>query len=71
MSVSSYLSPRFPVMRVVWAASTPIWMTFTGASSPSEGYTQGAKDETHWRKLDGAWSSAPWPAATLWVAAST
>jgi hypothetical protein len=41
MSVSSYLSPRFPVMRVVWAASTPIWMTFTGTSSLYEGCTQG------------------------------
>jgi hypothetical protein len=39
MSVSSYLSPSFPVMRVVWAASAPIWMIFTGTSSLSEGCT--------------------------------
>jgi hypothetical protein len=39
MSVSSYLSPRFPMMPVVWAASALIWMTFTGLSSPSEGCT--------------------------------
>jgi hypothetical protein len=57
MSVSSYLSPRFPVMRVVWATSASIEMTFMGMSSLFEGCTRGAKDETHWRNLDGAWSS--------------
>jgi hypothetical protein len=54
MSVSFYLSPRFPMMRVVWTTSAPIWMTFTGTSSLSEGYTRGAKDEMHWHELDGA-----------------
>jgi hypothetical protein len=71
MSTSSYLSPRFPTTRVVWVASAPIWMTFTGTSSPSEGCTQGAEDEMRWCKLNGAWSGAPWPTATSWVAAST
>jgi hypothetical protein len=70
MSASSYLSPRFPVMRVVWVASAPIWMTFMGTSSLSEGCTRGAEDETHWHELNGAWSGAPWPAATSWVTAS-
>jgi hypothetical protein len=37
MSVSDYLSPRFPTIQVVWVTSTPIWMTFTGTSSLSEG----------------------------------
>jgi hypothetical protein len=46
MSASSYLLPRFLVMWVVWAASTPIWMTFTGTSSSSEGCMHGAEDET-------------------------
>jgi hypothetical protein len=59
MSMSSYLSPRFPVMRVVWVASTPIWMIFTWLSSLSEGCTRGVEDETRWRELDGAWSGSP------------
>jgi hypothetical protein len=33
MSMSSYLSRRFPAMRVVWAASVLLWMTFMGMSS--------------------------------------
>jgi hypothetical protein len=69
-SASSYLSPRFPVMRVVWAASALICMTFMGTSSPSEGCTWGAEDGMCWRELVGAWSGTPWPAATSWVAAS-
>jgi hypothetical protein len=59
MTVSSYLSPRFPMMWVVWAASAPIWMTFMGTSSLSEGYTRGAEDEMCWRELDGSWFGAP------------
>jgi hypothetical protein len=69
-SVSSYLSPKFPMMRMVWVASTQIWTIFTGMSSLSEGYTRGAEDETHWRELNGAWSGAPWPAAASWAATS-
>jgi hypothetical protein len=65
MSVSSYLSHKFPVMRVVWAASASIWTTFMGTSSLFEGCTWGAEDETHWCELDGAWSGTPWPRATL------
>jgi hypothetical protein len=30
MSALSYFSPRFPPMRVVWEASAPTWMVFTG-----------------------------------------
>jgi hypothetical protein len=52
--VSSYLSSRFPTMRVVWVASVSIWMTFTEMSSLSEGYTRGVDDEMHWRELNGA-----------------
>jgi hypothetical protein len=59
MSASSYLSPRFPMMQVVWTASTPIWTSFKGMSSLFEGYMRGAKDETCWRELDGAWSGSP------------
>jgi hypothetical protein len=40
MSTSSYLSPRFPMMWVVRAASMLIWMTFIGMSMLSEGYTR-------------------------------
>jgi hypothetical protein len=47
MSVSSYLSPRFPVMWVVWAASVPIWMTFMRMSSFSKGCTRGVDAESH------------------------
>jgi hypothetical protein len=45
MNTSSYLSPRFPAMRVVWVASVPIWTTFTGTSSLFEGCTWGADVE--------------------------
>jgi hypothetical protein len=41
MSASSYLSPRFPAMRVV-AASVPIWTTFTGMFKDC---MRGANDE--------------------------
>jgi hypothetical protein len=44
--MSSYLSPRFPTMLVVWATSAPICMTFMRTSSPSKGCTRGAEDET-------------------------
>jgi hypothetical protein len=70
MIVSSYLLPKFPTMWVVWAASALIWTIFTGTSSLSEGCTWGAKDETCWCELDGAWFGAPWPAAALWATAS-
>ena len=36
MSSSSYFSSRFPAMRVVWEASIPIWMVFTGTSPESD-----------------------------------
>jgi hypothetical protein len=45
MSTSSYLSRRFPTMRVVWVASAPIWMAFMETSSLSEGCTRGAEDK--------------------------
>jgi hypothetical protein len=57
-------------MRVIWAASVPIWMTFTGMSLLSEGCTWGVEDEMHWLELDGAWSGSPKPAATSWPTAS-
>jgi hypothetical protein len=69
--MSSYLSSRFPVIRVVWATSTLIWMILMGTSSSFEGCTRGVEDETHWRELHGAWSGAPWPATTSWATAST
>jgi hypothetical protein len=47
MSVSSYLSPRFPMMRVVWVVSVLIWMTFTGMSSLSEVCTWGPDVESY------------------------
>jgi hypothetical protein len=63
MIVSSYLSPRFPVMRVVWAASVLIWMTFMGTSSLSDGYMRG--------ELKGSWSYAPKPTVSSCAAAYT
>jgi hypothetical protein len=69
-SVSFYLSPRFPTMWVVWVASARDLDDLHGTYSSSEGYTRGAEDKTRWRELDGAWSSAPLPAATSWVVAS-
>jgi hypothetical protein len=42
-SASSYLLSRPPTMRVVWVASAPIWMVFTGTPSLYEGYTRGAE----------------------------
>jgi hypothetical protein len=62
--VSSYLLSRSPVMRVVWAASAPIWMAFMGTSSLPLGCTWGAGDEPHWRELEGSWRQPPGPAAT-------
>jgi ABC-type siderophore export system fused ATPase/permease subunit len=53
MSVSSYLSPRFLVMRVVWAASVLIWTTFMRMSSLFKGCTHGADAKSRWRELDG------------------
>jgi hypothetical protein len=41
MSMSSYLSPMSPAVRVVWAASAPIWMVFIGTPSLFEGCTHG------------------------------
>jgi hypothetical protein len=40
--VSSYFSPRFPAMRVVWDGSALTWMVFAGPSSASVGCTFGA-----------------------------
>jgi hypothetical protein len=54
-------------MHVVWAASVPIWMTFTGMFSPSEGCTWGANDETRWREFDGALSYSLRPTAASWA----
>jgi hypothetical protein len=54
MSTSSYLLPSFPAMRVVWAASAPIWMIFMRMSSLSEGCTWGAEDEPRWSEIDDA-----------------
>jgi hypothetical protein len=60
MSMSSYFSPRFHVMWVVLAASTPIWMTFTGMF---EGCMHGIEDEIRWRKLYNTLSDLPKPVA--------
>jgi hypothetical protein len=70
MSVSSYLSSRFPVMQVAWAATTLIWMTFMGMSLLPEGYAWGADNETCWRGLDDAWSGSPKPTTASWATAS-
>jgi hypothetical protein len=48
MSVSSYLSPRFPTIRVILVASMPIWMTFTEMSLLLKGYMRDEEDETRW-----------------------
>jgi hypothetical protein len=42
MSALSYLSSRFPPMRVVWEASGPTWTVFTGTSSVSDRRILGA-----------------------------
>jgi hypothetical protein len=58
MSVSSYLLYRSPMMRVVLAASIPIWTVFTGTPSLTKGCTQDVDVESCWRELDGTGS---WP----------
>jgi hypothetical protein len=59
MSVLSYFSPRFPLMRVVWEASAPTWMVFTGTSSVSDGWTLGALAGTLAREGEGSDPFAP------------
>jgi hypothetical protein len=39
--VSSYFSPRLPVMRVVWEESVLTWMVFTGPPSALDSCTFG------------------------------
>jgi hypothetical protein len=70
MSALSYFSPRFPPMRVVWEASAPTWMVFTGTSSISDGWTLGALAGALAREDEGSDPSAPAagaiPAASVW-----
>jgi hypothetical protein len=70
MSVLSYLSPRFPPMRVVCEASAPTWMVFTGTSSVSDGRTLGALVRALAREDEGSDPSAPVagasPVASAW-----
>jgi hypothetical protein len=40
--VSSYFSPRFLAMRVVWEGSAPTWMVLAGPPSAPNGCTFGA-----------------------------
>lgn len=42
MTASSYFSPRFSMVRVVWEGSTLAWMVFTGMPSALDGCTLGA-----------------------------
>ena len=51
--MSSYFSPRFPVMRVVWEGSAPTWMVFAGPPSAPVGCTFGT--------LEGALVLGPLP----------
>jgi hypothetical protein len=41
-SASSYFSPMFPAIRVVWEGSAPTWMVFAGPPSAPDGCTFGA-----------------------------
>jgi hypothetical protein len=70
MSALSYFSPRFPPMRVVWEASAPTWMVFTGTSSVSDGRTLGALARALAREDEGSDLLAPAaeasPAASAW-----
>jgi hypothetical protein len=58
MSALSYFSPRFPPTRVVWEASAPTWMVFTGTLSVSDGQTLGALAMALARKDEGSDPSA-------------
>jgi hypothetical protein len=49
MNTSSYLLFRSPKTRVVYPASAPTWMIFTGTSSLPEGCTRGAETKLRWR----------------------
>jgi hypothetical protein len=53
MSASSYFSPRFPAIRVVWKGSAPTWMVFVGPPSAPDGRTFSA--------LEGALVLGPLP----------
>jgi hypothetical protein len=63
MSASSYFSPRFPAMRVVWEGSAPTWMVFAGPSSAPDGCTFGT--------LEGAMVQGPPPPSSGRVISAT
>jgi hypothetical protein len=70
MSALSYFSARFPLMWVVWEASAPTWMVFTGTLSVLDGRTLGALAGALAHEDEGSDPSAlaavASPAASAW-----